>query len=117
MKTCLSALSLALAIVMPIAADASELKPMEAGTFVLGTQSVSIYYTANGDTYQVVATVAPDGGGSGAPIRFVGILQPGQKALISAGHFGSTAKPRTLELVHTGDGLSTTEVTDVVAAN
>jgi hypothetical protein len=116
MKTFLSAISLALAV-MPFAADASELKPMEAGTFVLGSQSVSIYYTVSGDTYEVVATVAPDGGGSGAPIRFVGFLQPGQKALISAGHFENTAKPRTLELVHDGDALRAIELTNIVAAN
>jgi hypothetical protein len=117
MKTFFSAVSLALTTVMAFAAQASELKPMEAGAFVLGSQSVSIYYTASGDTYQVVATIAPDAGGPGAPIRFVGFLQPGQKALISAGHFGSTAEPRTLELVHDGDGLRAIELTNVVAAN
>lgn len=117
MKTMLSAMSLALATVMSFAANASELKPLEAGTFVLGSQSVSIYYTANGDTYEVVATIAPDAGASGAPIRFVGFLRPGQKALVSAGHFGSTAEPQTLELVHDGDGLSATKVTNVAVAN
>jgi hypothetical protein len=117
MKHVLSAVSLALASVMAFAAQASELKPMEAGTFVLGSQSVSIYYTASGDIYEVVATVAPDGGGSGAPIRFVSFLEPGQKALISAGHFGSAAAPLALELVHDGDSLRATEVANVASAN
>ena len=117
MKTILSAISLALASVMPFAADASELKPLEAGTFVLGSQSVSIYYTVNGDIYEVVTTIASDAETSGAPIRFVGFLQPGQKALVSAGQFGETTVPETLELVHQGHQLSATYVTNVVAAN
>ena len=117
MKTILSAVSLALATLMPFGAAASELKPLEAGTFALGTQSVSIYYTVSGDTYEVVTTIAPDGGTSGAPIRFVGFLQPGQKALISAGQFGTTVGPDTLELVHQGNLLSATPVTNVVVAN
>jgi hypothetical protein len=117
MKSVLSAVSLALATVMPLGTEASELKPLQAGTFVLGAQSVSIYYTVNGDTYEVVTTIAPDAGGAGAPVRFVGFLQPGQKALVSAGHFGATAEPETLELVHQGNMLSATPVTNVAAAN
>jgi hypothetical protein len=56
-----------------------------------------MYYTATDGIYEVVMTiVAP----SGAPIRFVGFLQPGQKVLISAGQFGTPARPETPELVH-----------------
>jgi hypothetical protein len=113
MKKTLSAISLALAT-MSFAADASELKPLQAGTFVLGAQSVSIFYTVSGDTYEVVATLAPSAS-AGAPIRFVGFLQPGQSALISAGEFGTAAQPETLELVHQGDRLSATRVTEVAA--
>jgi hypothetical protein len=115
MKSVLSAVSLALATAMTFAADAAELKPLQAGTFVLGTQSVSIYYVASGDTYEVVATIAPDAGASGTPIRFVGFLQPGQKALVSAGAFGTATAPETLELVHQGDLLLATHVTNVAA--
>ena len=50
---------------------------------------------------------------AGAPIRFVGFLEPGQKALISAGQFDTAAAPDTLELVHEGDLLSATPVTTV----
>ena len=108
-----AAMALALVTIMPFGADALELKPLQAGTFVLGAQSVSIYYTVSGDTYEVVATIAPDGGTSGAPIRLVGFLQPGQKALISTGQFDTTAAPDTLELVHQGNLLSATAVTNV----
>lgn len=106
------ALSLALAT-MSFGAGAAELTPLQAGTFVLGSQRVSVYYTASGDTYEVVTTIAPDAAAAGAPIRFVGFLEPGQKALISAGHFGTAAAPDTLELVHEGDLLSATPVTTV----
>jgi hypothetical protein len=88
MKTILAVLSLMLAAVLPFEAYASELKPLQAGSFVLGNQAVSIYYTATDDTYQVVTTIAA---ASGAPIRFVGFLRPGQKAVISAGGFETMA--------------------------
>jgi hypothetical protein len=102
---------------MPFGAGASELKPLEAGAFVLGTHAVSVYYTVSGGTYEVVTTIAPNGGSSGAPIRFVGFLEPGQTALISAGQFGTTVGPDTLELVHRGNLLSATPVTEVASAN
>jgi hypothetical protein len=113
MKTILSAVSLVLATVMPSVADASELKPLQAGTFVLGTHTVSIYYTVADNAYEVVTTIAD---ASGAPIRFVGFLQPGQKALVSAGQFETTAEPDTLELVHQGNTLSAIQVTNVAIA-
>jgi hypothetical protein len=113
MKTVLSAVSLVLATVMSFGADASELMPLQAGTFVLGTHTISIYYTAAGDTYEVVTTIADT---SGAPIRFVGFLEPGQKAFVSAGQFGTTAEPETLELMHRGNLLSATQLTEVATA-
>ncbi|HEX5078527.1 MAG TPA: hypothetical protein VFV80_05200 [Geminicoccaceae bacterium] len=112
MKTLLSAMSLALAAFLPVGAYASELKPLEAGTFLLGSQSVSVYYTVEGDVFQVVTTIAPDGT-SGAPMRFVGFLQPGEKALVSSGEFGTRASPATLVLVHQGDRLSATKIARV----
>ena len=117
MKTILSAMALVLATVLPVGADASELKPLQAGTFVLGTQTVSVYYTVSGDnTYEVVTTIA-SAGGSGAPVRFVGFLQPGQQALISSGSFGTTSAPNTLQLVHQGNVLSASQVTEVAVVD
>jgi hypothetical protein len=55
------------------AAHPSELKPLQAGTFALGSHTVSIYYTVTDDTYEVVTTIVPTGT-SGAPVRFVGFL-------------------------------------------
>ena len=111
MKASLSALSLVLATVMPLVAHASELKPLEAGSFVLGTHTVSVYYMRSGDTYEVVTTIAPAADAPGAPIRFVGYLPPGQRQIISVGAFGTTMAPETLELVNEGDVLSATRVT------
>jgi hypothetical protein len=115
MKAILPAVALTLATVLPFGADATELKPLQAGSFVLGSHAVSIYYTASGDTFEVVTTVAPDAETPGAPFRFVGFLEPGQKALISAGAFGTATSPDTLELVHKGNLLSATHLTTVAA--
>jgi hypothetical protein len=114
MKAILPVLALALLTATSSAAGAPELKPLQAGIFVLGSQSVSVYYTVSGDAYEVVATIAPSAG-SGAPIRLVSSLEPGQSALISAGAFGTVAEPDTLELVHKGDRLSATKLTKVAA--
>jgi hypothetical protein len=113
MKAIFSAVSLALATVMPCEADASELKPLQAGTFVLGSQTVSVYYTVIGDSYEVVTTIAPKDGAGGVPIRFVGYLQPGEMALISAGQFDTMTAPDRLELVHKGGGLSAIQEANV----
>jgi hypothetical protein len=89
----------------PFAGAASELKPMQGGTFVLGEQSASIYYTVSGDTFEVVTTIGP-ADGSGGPIRFVGSLQPGEQQTVSAGTYGTMTPPRELVLTHEGDLLS-----------
>jgi hypothetical protein len=80
---------------MPVVADTSALKPLEVGTFLLGTHTVSVYYTVGGDTYWVVTTIAPDSDISGAPIRLIVFLPPGEKQVISVGSFGTTAEPET----------------------
>jgi hypothetical protein len=105
-----------LGIAMPFVAEASELKPLEAGTFVLGDQTVSVHYTVTGSTFQVVATIAPSDA-SGAPLRLVGFLRPGQKQLVSAGAFDANSVPETLELVHRGDLLTAERMTNVAVAN
>jgi hypothetical protein len=117
MKVSLWAVSLALATIMPFAAGAGELKPLEAGIFPLSAHTVSVYYTVSGDTFEVVTTIAPGADAAGAPIRFVGLLPPGQKQVVSVGTFGTTGAPETLELVHQGGALSATQVKNVAAVN
>lgn len=85
-------------------AAASQLKPMQGGTFVLGDESASVYYTVSGNTFEVVTTIGP-ADGSGGPLRFIGYLQPGQRQIISAGTYGTTAPPEELVLTHEGDVL------------
>lgn len=110
MKASLSAVSLALATFLPFAAAAAELKPLEAGTFPLNGHTVSVYYTVKGDTFEVVTTIVPDADATGAPVRLVGWLPPGQKQVISVGSFGTTLAPETLELLHQGAVLSARRV-------
>ncbi len=102
-----SILSLAaLAIAMPAVANSAELRPMQGGSFEIGDHAVSIYYTENDQDYQVVTTIAPTGDYDGAPIRFVGLMKPGQTETVSIGSFGNTNAPEVLELVHNGDNLT-----------
>ncbi len=109
MKALIAASSLALALMVPSMVSASELKPLEAGTYKLGAQNVSVFYTADGDAYKVITTIAPDYDAPGVPIRFVSLLRPGQTETVSVGSFEGNAGSATLELVHEGDGLSVSE--------
>jgi hypothetical protein len=99
-----SAVAIVLGSVMPFVAGASELKPMQAGTFVLGQQTASVYYTQSGDAFEVVTTIGPTDG-SGAPVRVTGFLMPGQKQMVSVGTYGATTPPQELALVHSGKVL------------
>ena len=96
---------------MPLVAHAGDLRPLQAGTVVLGTHTVSVYYTVSGDAYEVVTTIAPGAEAAGAPIRLVGYLLPGQKAIVSTGQSGTTIDPETLELLHDGEMLLAKRVT------
>jgi hypothetical protein len=101
-----TALSLLLSAALPSAAAADDLKPLEAGTFLLGMHTASIYYTVEGASYAVVTTIAPASDAPGAPVRFTASLFPGQKQTIAVGAFATTAAPAVLEVVRTGDTLS-----------
>ncbi len=104
-----TALSLLLGTTMPFAAAAGDLAPLEAGTFILGTQTASVHYTVDGASYEVVTTIAPAHdapGAPGAPARFAASLLPGQKQTVAVGAFATGAAPAMLEVVRTGDTLS-----------
>ena len=102
-----------LASLVPLAGAASDLKEMQGGIFVLGNQSASIYYTISGETFEVVTTIRP-ADGSGAPIRLIGFLLPGQKQIISAGTYGVTTPPQQLVLTREGNGLSITPMAEKI---
>jgi hypothetical protein len=110
-----AAVAVMLTSLAPFAGAASELKPMQGGTFVLGEQSASIYYTVSGDTFEVVTTIGP-ADGSGGPVRLIGFLQPGEKQIVSAGTYGTTTPPRQLVLTHEGDVLTVVETPQKVVS-
>ncbi len=95
----------AFAIAIPTVANAMELMPMQGGSFELGDHAVSIYYIDHDQDYQVVTTIAPSHGLDGAPIRFVGMMKPGETETLSVGSFDTTVS-EVLELVHNGDSLT-----------
>jgi len=101
---------------MSLSAAATELTPLQAGTFVVGSHTASVYYTDRGGLYEVVATIAPNADLGGAPMRFVGSLGLGQKQTISFGKFGTTTAPHALELVRDGDRLVATVIDGEVAS-
>ena len=96
----------ALAIALPSIANATELQPMQGGSFTLGDHAVSIYYTVDDQDYQVVTTIAPNAEIVGVPVRFVGMMKPGQIETVSVGSYGTSNAQDQLELVHTGESLS-----------
>ena len=111
MKALITAGSLALALTLPSMGSAAELKPLQAGSFELGAQHVSIYYTAEDETFQVTTTIAPDIDSEGSPVRLVSVMRPGQTEIVSVGSFEAAASDETLELVHNGDRLTVVQTT------
>jgi len=83
------------------AARAQELAPLEALSLRFGDMNGVAYYTVQGPSYRVVATLATEGG---TPVRFEGSLLPGQKLAVSIPDSAS-AKAQTIELVRQGNRL------------
>jgi len=83
------------------AARAQELDPLEALSLQFGEMNGVAYYTVQGPSYRVVATLATEGG---TPVRFEGSLLPGQKLVVSIPDSAS-AKAQTTGLVRQGNRL------------
>jgi len=83
------------------AARAQELAPLEALSLRFGEMNGVAYYTVQGPSYRVVATLATEGG---TPVRFEGSLLPGQKLVVSIPDSAS-AKTQGIELVRQGNRL------------
>src|ERR1700754_3380475 len=77
-------LAAAIAITSFGAAHANGLRPIEAKSINLGDLSGVAYYTVEPDGFRVVTTLAQ--GEAGTPIRFVSVLAPGQRVLLSTPH-------------------------------
>lgn len=95
---------------------ATELTPLQGGTFVVGDHVASVYYTERDRVYDVVTTIAPDAERGGAPIRVVSSLSFGEKQTVSVGAYGTSVSAEALELVHDGDRLVVTVAGEQVAA-
>jgi len=81
------------------AAQANNLKPIEGRSINLGDVSGVVYYTVEPDGFRVVTTLAE--AEKGTPIRFVSVLAPGQRVLLSTPH-----QAGALEISRNGDNVT-----------
>jgi hypothetical protein len=80
------------------AAHANGLRPIEGQSINLGDVSGVAYYTVEPDGFRVVTTLAQ--GEAGTPIRFVTVLVPGQRVVVSTPY-----QAPALEISRKGDEL------------
>jgi hypothetical protein len=80
------------------AAHANGLRPIEGRSIDLGDMSGVAYYTVEPDGFRVVTTLAQ--GERGTPIRFVSVLAPGQRVVLSTPQAAGA-----LEISRNGDSL------------
>jgi hypothetical protein len=80
------------------AAHANGLRPIEGRSIDLGDVSGVAYYTVEPDGFRVVTTLAQ--GERGTPIRFVSVLAPGQRVVLSTPQAAGA-----LEISRNGDSL------------
>jgi hypothetical protein len=81
------------------AAQANGLRPIQGETIRLGEVTGVTYYTVERDGFRVVTTIAE--GQAGTPIRFVSVLAPGQRVVLS-----TPRQSGALEISRNGDGLT-----------
>ena len=81
------------------AAQANNLKPIEGRSINLGDVSGVVYYTIEPDGFRFVTTLAE--ADKGTPIRFVSVLAPGQRVLLSTPH-----QAGALEISRNGDNVT-----------
>jgi hypothetical protein len=79
-------------------AHANGLRPMEGQSVNLGDVSGVAYYTVQPDGFRVVTTLAQ--GEAGTPIRFVSVLAPGQRVVLS-----TPQQAGVLEIIRNEDSL------------
>ena len=96
--------ALAAIILLPATASAGQLEAGSLDVAHLGSVSALTYYTQEEDGFRVVTTLQEDGRDAPVPLRFVTVLEPGQRAAVSV-PAGLGEKAWVLELVREGDGL------------
>jgi hypothetical protein len=77
---------------------ATGLRPIEGRSIDLGDVSGIAYYIVESDGFRVVATLAQ--GETGTPIRFVSVLAPGQRVVLSTPY-----QPGAIEISRNGNSL------------
>jgi hypothetical protein len=91
---------------LPATGLAAELPPGRGASLQLGDVSGVAYYTAEPDGgYRVVATLAA--GESTTPVRFITVLQPGQKSIVSVPGAGAE-RETAVEIARVGDKVHVT---------
>jgi len=90
--------AIVLAVTASLPARAAELRPLQGMSLQLGELHGIAYYTVEDAGYGVVATLA---GQDSTPVRFVSMLLPGQKVVVSIpAHRGSQGQ--TVEFARQG---------------
>jgi hypothetical protein len=88
----------ALSLALLGTARANDLRPIEGKSIDLGEVSGVAYYTVQPDGFHVVTTLAQ--GETGAPIRIVSVLAPGQRVILS-----TPQQSDVLEISRKGDSV------------
>ena len=88
------------------AAHANGLRPIEGRSIDLGDVSGVAYYTVEPDGFRVVVTLAQ--GEAGTPIRFISVLAPGQRVVLS-----TPQQAGALEISRNGNSLLVRKVNAV----
>jgi hypothetical protein len=87
------------------ATAADVLRPMEARSTLIGERAAVVYYVAKPAGYDVVVTFAALSPDSGASMRSVITLLPGQRQVLSIGGEAGCS-PASLEIAREGDSVS-----------
>jgi hypothetical protein len=98
--------ALVAAAAIATAAQAGELRPMQAGSIAMGEVTGVAYYTVTAEGYEVVATLAA--GEDGTPMRFQATLTPGQRVFLSVPR-GANERPFEVEIARLGDTMVMSE--------
>ena len=79
--------------------------PMNATAIPLGDHTAVVYYTEQGDEYEVVTTIGPNYDVEGSIVRHVTRVQAGESFDIEIARNGTYSDPRTITISRNGDAL------------
>ena len=88
------------------AVHAERIAALQPATINLGDHTAVVYYTQQGDQYEVVTTIGPNVGTEGSIVRHVTRVRAGESFNIEFGSNGSGVLMRTIAVARDGDLLS-----------